>query len=122
MLRSRAPRIPRGELRAASRSMGTGRARCPPFEARPAAAPQGEVNSSDRDDGSVLRRMVVGPARLGLGKNLDQPAAGVARIDDVVDAEAFGGAQGADAGARLVDHLLPALLRVGRALVFLAEG
>src|ERR1700733_1142168 len=105
---------------------------CRPFETRPwGPLLQGEVSSSgnpwvgrpsDRHDGSVLGRMVVGPARLSLGENLDQPATGVAWVDDVVDAEALGGAQGADAGARLVDHLPPALLRIGCALVFLTEG
>src|SRR5712691_7748259 len=76
----------------------------------------------DRHDRAVLRRVVVGSARRGLSKDLDQPAARVARIDDIVDAEALGGAQGADSGARLIDHLLPTLLRIGCLFVVLAEG
>src|SRR6266568_8748560 len=76
----------------------------------------------DRDDGTKLGRMVVGAASLSLRKGFDQPATCVARIDDVVDTEPLGGAQGADAGPRFVDHLLPPLLGIGCAFVFLPKG
>ena len=77
---------------------------------------------SNRRDRAEFRRVVVGAARLALRQRLDQAAAGVAGIDDVVDAEALGGAQHADAHARLLDHLLAAGGRIGRGLVLLAEG
>ena len=46
-LRSIAPRVPRGKLRDASRRMATSRW-FPPFETRPAAAPQDEVSRFER--------------------------------------------------------------------------
>src|SRR5260370_13089571 len=76
----------------------------------------------DRDDGTILGRVIVGAASLSLRKGFDQPAPCVARIDDVVDAEPLGGAQGADAGPSFVDHLLPPLLGIGCAFVFLPKG
>src|SRR5690349_22947894 len=76
----------------------------------------GSLPASDWRDRAEFGRMIVRAARLRRVEDLRQAAAGVARVDDVVDAESFGRAQGADAGPRLVDHLLAAGGRIGGGL------
>ena len=52
--------------------------------------------TSDRNDGAEFGRHPVVAARRRTVQDVDQALAGVARIDDVIDAEALGGAQRID--------------------------
>ena len=61
-------------------------------------------------------------AALSLPQHLDDPGAGVARVDHVIQAEAFRRTQRTGAGADTVDQFLPPRCRVGRRRIVAAKA